>query len=288
MSATNGNFTPRERMRRAMNHQEPDRVPFDFGSTAVTSIAGMAYEKLKCHLGMPSETRIMTKQGQVAYVDEGILDIFGIDTRPLDPGAPDNWMDIEIDPLTYQDEWGVQWQRPEESNSYFLFKGSFEGDEMGTLEAIRRFRWPDPNDPGRFRGLRERASKLHEDTDYAVVFSPRATFWQEAARIRGFGDFFSDLVTNKKFVHALLDKILEIRLEITERMMAETRGLIDVVLFSDDLGTQSGPMISMQMYEEFVKPRQQLMVDAMKKSRPWRKNSFSLRWMHRHVSSAFD
>ena len=267
-------LTPRERVRMAMEHKEPDRVPFDFGSTAVTSIAGMAYEKLKRHLGSNSETRIMAKQGQVAHVDEEILRKFGIDTRPLDPGAPDNWTDIEIDPFTYQDEWGIQWQRPEESNSYFLLKGHFEGDENGKLEALRRFQWPDPKDPGRFRGLRERARKLHEETDYSVVFSPRATFWQEAARIRGFGDFFSDLVMNKKFVHALLDKILEIRLEITERMMAETRGFIDVVLMGDDLGTQSGPMVSMQMFEEFVKPRLKIYFESMKKADPGAKILF--------------
>ncbi|MEE9240330.1 MAG: hypothetical protein V3U53_03970, partial [bacterium] len=165
MASPNGTMTSRERMRRAMDLQAPDRVPFDFGSTAISSIAAFAYEKLKRHLGVDSETNILAKQGQVAFVDESILEKFCIDTRPLILNLPENWKDVVIDPFTYEDEWGVQWRRPEESNSYFLLKGCFEGDSNGTIDAIRRFNWPDPKDPGRYRGLREEAQKLHDETE---------------------------------------------------------------------------------------------------------------------------
>ncbi|MEK6711223.1 MAG: uroporphyrinogen decarboxylase family protein [Nitrospinota bacterium] len=268
MTAQSGALTPRERVRRAINHREADRVPIDFGSTAVSSIAALAYEKLKRRLGVESETRIMTKQGQVAFVDEEILKRFNVDTRCLLLGATEDWNDIQIGPRTYQDEWGVQWERTEESNSHFLLKGPFEEEGHGTIEALRRFPWPSSKDPGLYRGLRERARKLHEETEYAVVFYPRAGFWAEAEWLRGFGEFYSDLVTNKKFIHALLDKILEIKLEIVMRALTETRDYVDVVLAGDDLGTQNGPMISMQMYEEFVKPRQRLLFETMKRAAP--------------------
>ncbi|MFQ5896204.1 MAG: uroporphyrinogen decarboxylase family protein [Nitrospinota bacterium] len=270
MTSQNRSLAPRERMRRAMDHREPDRVPTDFGSISSSSIAALAYEKLKRHLGIGSETRLITKQGQVAYVDEAILEMFHVDTRSVTVGAPEDWADIAVGPRTYQDEWGVQWQRTEESNSYFLLKGPFQGDENGTIEAIQHFRWPDPKDPGRRRGLREKARRLHEQTDYAVVFAvyPSAGFWAQAEWMRGFEDFYTDLVTNKKFIHALLDRILEVKLEVTQRVLAETKGFVDVMLAGDDLGTQDGPMISMQMYGEFVKPRQRILFEAMKKAEP--------------------
>ena len=261
-------LTPRERVRRAMDHREPDRVPIDFGSTSSSSVSVLGYEKLKRHLGIESETRLMSMQGQVAFVDEAILKMFHADVRTVNMGAPENWTDIVIDPLTFQDEWGIQWQRTEESNSYFLLKGCFEGD-AGTLDALRRFHWPDPKDPGYYRGLRERARALHEETDYAVVLVyPASGFWAEAEWMRGFGDFYSDLVTNKRFVHALLDKILEVKLEMTQRVLSETNGFIDVMYSGDDLGTQDGPMISVKMYEEFVKPRQKILFETMKKTDP--------------------
>lgn len=268
MSSGRAGMTPRERLRAAMDHKAPDRVPIDFGSTSTTSIAALAYEKLKRHLGVEAETRILAKQGQVAYVDERILEMFHVDTRPLLLGPPENWNDIWVDPLTYEDEWGVQWQRTEESNSYFLLKGCFEGDGRGTVEALRDFRWPDPGDPARYRGLRDKAREFREKTDYAVVLTSAASFWAEAEWMRGFGDFYSDLVTNKRFIHALLDRILEVRLEMTVRALNETRGYLDVMLAGDDLGTQDRPMISPGMYEEFVKPRQKLLFEAMHKAAP--------------------
>jgi uroporphyrinogen decarboxylase len=100
------------------------------------------------------------------------------------------------------------------------------------------------------------------------VFTSAATFWADAEWIRGFGDFYSDLVTNKKFVHELLDKLLEIRLDMTERSLVEVDGYVDVILTGDDLGTQNGPMLSVPMYEEFIKPRQKILFDAVRKGAP--------------------
>ncbi len=45
-------MTSRERVRRAIDHQEPDRVPLDLGSTLVTGIAASVYAKLKKTLGI--------------------------------------------------------------------------------------------------------------------------------------------------------------------------------------------------------------------------------------------
>ena len=41
----------RERVIRALSHQEPDRVPFDFGSTVSSSMHVSAYQDLKTHFG---------------------------------------------------------------------------------------------------------------------------------------------------------------------------------------------------------------------------------------------
>ena len=43
----------RERLLTALNHQEPDRVPFDMGSTQVTGIHVVAYRDLRQALGLP-------------------------------------------------------------------------------------------------------------------------------------------------------------------------------------------------------------------------------------------
>ena len=50
-------MTHRERVLAAVDHQETDRTPLDFGGTLATSIVPSAYEKLKHHL---SETHPTT------------------------------------------------------------------------------------------------------------------------------------------------------------------------------------------------------------------------------------
>ena len=45
-------MTHRERVVAALNHEEPDRVPMDLGSTRVSSIAAVAYKALKAHFGV--------------------------------------------------------------------------------------------------------------------------------------------------------------------------------------------------------------------------------------------
>ncbi|MDP6777073.1 MAG: hypothetical protein QGI83_09945, partial [Candidatus Latescibacteria bacterium] len=66
-------MTHRERVAAALNHQEPDRVPMDLGSTRVSSISAVAYKALKAHFGLERETRIIDRIQQAAAVDEEIL-----------------------------------------------------------------------------------------------------------------------------------------------------------------------------------------------------------------------
>jgi uroporphyrinogen decarboxylase len=43
----------RERLLTALSHQEPDRIPFDLGSTQVTGIHVVAYRNLRAFMGLP-------------------------------------------------------------------------------------------------------------------------------------------------------------------------------------------------------------------------------------------
>jgi uroporphyrinogen decarboxylase len=45
-------LTPRERVLMALNHEEPDRIPIDFGAMRSTGISVSAYMKLREKLGI--------------------------------------------------------------------------------------------------------------------------------------------------------------------------------------------------------------------------------------------
>jgi uroporphyrinogen decarboxylase len=70
---------PRERLMRALRHEEPDRVPIDIG-TAVTSIHREAYMRLKEYRGLDqAPPRILDPVQQVVELEEPVLRRFKVD-----------------------------------------------------------------------------------------------------------------------------------------------------------------------------------------------------------------
>lgn len=254
-------MTSRERVLAALNHQEPDRVPVDLGQAEGDGITAAAYRNLIGYLGLPERPiAIKHKFGQVALVDEDVLRRLRVDFRFVEPGAPDGWTDLPVGENGYQDEWGVVRTMPPGSYYYDL-TGSPLADDA-TMSAIASHRWPDPDDPGRYLGLRERARYLHEETSYAVVANLNCSFFLRCFELRGWSNFYIDLAANTEFAEALMDRYLDIRLRIAELAMEQIGEYIDVVVVSgDDLGMIDRPLISPPMYRELVKPRQKRTFD---------------------------
>ena len=48
-------MTSRERVLAAINHQQPDRIPIDFGATGQTGISVCALKRLRDYLGLPEK-----------------------------------------------------------------------------------------------------------------------------------------------------------------------------------------------------------------------------------------
>ena len=72
----------RDRVLLALNHEEADRIPIDLGATIVSSITKRAYIDLKQYLGMPvEEITMLDFVQQLPYVDEALMERFGVDFR---------------------------------------------------------------------------------------------------------------------------------------------------------------------------------------------------------------
>jgi uroporphyrinogen decarboxylase len=246
-------MTHRQRVLAALNHQEPDRVPIDLGSTRCTSIHLAGYRRLKAHFGVDSPEAITDRMMQPALVDEAVLRALDIDTRGIFPGAPDKTPDVEIDETTYRDEWGVVRTRPDSSYWYDLKESALSGEI--SLQDILRHPWPDPDDPGRTRGVRERALKLKESGDYALVLNLAVGTVHISQYLRGFSDWYMDMAADQALIGALMDAITEVTTAIAGRMMAEVGDLADIVMTGDDLGTQDGPQVHPETYRKVIKPR---------------------------------
>ena len=74
-------MTSRERMRKAIHHQQPDRPPLDLGSTLVTGIQAGAYARLRKAIGVGGgPVRVYDPYQMLAEVEEPVKKALGVDT----------------------------------------------------------------------------------------------------------------------------------------------------------------------------------------------------------------
>ncbi|GMQ85366.1 MAG: uroporphyrinogen decarboxylase family protein [Acidimicrobiia bacterium] len=246
-------MTPRECFHASMNHEQPERLLIDMGKH-IGSIHKWEYAKLKEYLGddsMVNEDNILDRMAQTVVPDESLLQRFDVDFRWLVP----NWVQVteREDVLGYVDMWGVPYKAIASWDHCVV-----DGAPMknATLENIDDFRWPDPHDPEQFKGLGERAKHLFENTDYVIgADAIKAGVLMNSLQMRGYEEFFMDLLINKEFAEALMDRILSTLKDMWTHYMEEVGPYVQLVYLTDDLGSQSSLLISPKVFREMLMPR---------------------------------
>ncbi len=257
-------WTHRERVLAALNHEEPDRVPIDFGGAYATTIYFSAYENLKKHLGVvESEMGISTKRGRTALVDETILRRFDIDVRGLRLGAYEGGPNQEdIDEDNYRDEWGVVWTKTG-THPYITTDGPFY-NKVPTIEDLERHSWPDPDNPGLYRGLSERAEALRRDTDYAIILNLRLGIVHEGQFLRGYGDWLKDLYKRPEFANLLMEFTGGYCRKVVENSLKAVGDNVDIVWFGDDMAIQESTLFDPKIYRQLIRPHQERTISMVK------------------------
>ena len=242
-----------------LRHEPPDRVPVDLGSTAVSGIHQRANDGLKALLGIEADEPVHDVVQGLVVPDERILQRFGVDLRRVALRPPSNAAAIlpSEGEDTYHDEWGMRRQR---TDLYWEIVGYPLADAKA--EDLQYYPWPDPHDPGRVAGLAEEARRLYEETNYALVadFLGGGIF-EQALWMRGFERFMMDMVSDEPFATALLDILLELYIEFYTVYLEAVGPYVQIVAIGDDLGMQTGPLISPNLYRRLIKPRHKELYD---------------------------
>ncbi len=257
----------RERVLKALNHEEPDRVPIDLGGTPVTQVHPDAYEALLSHIGFPPEKLDEGQQGsfQAVTPSEDVLRHFDADVRGVSLGLPDGRPNEELDPLSYRDEWGVVWRKAAPRAPFINVAGPFQGLQDPGPGELATIEWPDAEDTGRVRGLRRRAEALRNETDYAIVLNLGNTTFALGQRLRGFTELLEDLLINKAFAGALLERVTDIVCDIADNALRQVGDLVDCVFFADDLGIQTQSFMRPELYREMVKPHHRRLAEVVRR-----------------------
>jgi uroporphyrinogen decarboxylase len=258
----------RERVLTALNHKEPDRVPFDMGGTVATGIQAKAYRRLRQYLGLPEkEVTIIDMLQQLALVDEDVMQRLGTDVRNISIRSTANFK-IELKETPdgqyryFYDEYQIGWRMPIDGGMYYdMFEHPLSGEI--TEEMVDHYVLPDPLDPTRFTGLREASQKILEQEKRALVIGNiSAGIFELLLWTRGFKDGYADWAGNPELSRKILRKYMDLQMAYWEKMFDVMQGIpIDVVQMADDLAGQNGMLISPISYRKQLKPFHKEMFD---------------------------
>jgi len=105
-----------------------------------------------------------------------------------------------------------------------------------------------------FRDLENKAKQLNEETEYAIMGSFGGNIIEEYQILRGYSNSMLDLVADPNFAESLIGKLTEVHLSNLEKYLQAVSKYIQVIQMGDDLGMQSGPQISLELYQTHIKP----------------------------------
>jgi len=285
-------MTSRERVLAALEHRETDRIPLDLSGHRSSGIAAIAYPKLRKFLSLEARPiRVYDIVQQMAVVDDDVLDRFGVDTIELGRSFAQDEQSWQ--PWTLPDGTACfvpAWTRLERQNNRWVIKSEsgrilahmpdgslyfeqtyfpfLESDDINAIsEVLGESMWTAiASPPGQIdsRELSEGAKRLRAGTDRAIIGLFGGNLFEIGQFLYRNDKFMMLLAAEPKHAHRFLDKLVEIHLANLEEFLAAVGEHIDIILFGDDLGMQTGPMMSPKMYCEFFKPRHKLLWNRAK------------------------
>ncbi|MBC7334346.1 MAG: hypothetical protein H5T85_07850 [Actinobacteria bacterium] len=130
-------------------------------------------------------------------------------------------------------------------------------------ELARNYRMPDPFQPGDLERIKEKIKKYRNE--YLIIGDITVTVFEGSWHLRGFSNFMVDLIENQDLANAIMDMVMEYHLEAGKKYVEYG---VDMIYMGDDFGGQSGPLISLDMYRRFFKPRHAKIIEELKKINP--------------------
>jgi uroporphyrinogen decarboxylase len=224
-------MSARERVRLALDHQETDRIPMALVCAGINEPVRSEFERYLKGKGHGNLT---------AYLDP-LIDIKGVApeyTGPrLEPGV---------------DIWGVGRQAFRYGLGMYNEINHWPLAGAASLDDIVRHRWPSA-DVFDYRVLPDRIAVAQADGERCLMAS-NGNIFETAWYMRGFEQMFMDMALAPELAHGILSRVTDFYIEYFRRILSAAPGAIDLVFTADDIGGQNGLLLSLEMWEQFIKP----------------------------------
>jgi uroporphyrinogen decarboxylase len=210
-------LTPRERILRVLQRQEPDRVPH--------------FEWL-----VDKKVRDAILPGCADHNDFAVR--MGHDAVLVDP----NFKKEALPGGRYRSEWGYVGQKTQEEH------GIEVESPIGTLADFERYAPPDPYAPGRYDAI-EKAMATYGER-YAVIVHLNDVF-SLPRYLMGMENLLMAIAAEPELVQALVDMSVDVNLKMAKEVAA--RG-VQIVYTGDDVAATKGPLMSPRHFRKLFYP----------------------------------
>ena len=283
-------MSSRDRVKAALRHEEPDRVPIDLGSTPSSGISAIAYEAYSRHIGMgKGKTRIYDVVQYLAQPEEEIINRFGVDI--LDIGRTFNDRDEDWYDITMPNGRIAQypsWFRPQKHDdgswnaihedgtriatmpegaqffdqTFFPWLDGYPDSRSGMDETLDEAMdkvlwsklvhspWDHAGEDDFWEQLRTRTLALREGTDKALMVVCGCNLFEWGTFLRRMDNFLMDLYLDRDNVAILMDLLMDRHMKTLEKVCDSVGDIVDVLRFGDDLGMDSGPFMGLDVYKD--------------------------------------
>jgi uroporphyrinogen decarboxylase len=221
-------MTSRERVLAALDHQETDRVPI---AMVCGGINPPALRALDAYLQQDRGI------GAQDYIDS-FLDVAEV------------WVTGEFG--QEWDMWGVGRMDVSYGEGSYSEIIHYPLRDMQSLQEIRSQSFPRVKDMAVDERVGE-IRQLRKQSDQSIVLA-NANLFETTWYMRGLEQAFEDMLLRPDLVHFIMDTVTTFFTDYFYAILKRCPGEIDMVFTADDIGQQDGLLLSLDMWEEFIKP----------------------------------
>ncbi len=228
-------LSSRERVRLALDHRETDRIPIAMVCAGINPPAHRALE-----------TYLQRERGMsVAEYLSPLIDIRGVGPEYTGPRLMREAESVE-------DIWGVRRKPTSYGSGSYDEIHHYPLQDAQTVDDLGLHRWPSV-EWFDYSVLPERIAASQADGEHCLMIA-NGNIFETSWYMRGFERMLMDLVLKPELAHAIMQRVTDFYVEHFTRILSVAEGKIDLAFTADDIGTQKGLLMSLEMWEESLKP----------------------------------
>ncbi|MHC4124182.1 MAG: uroporphyrinogen decarboxylase family protein [Planctomycetota bacterium] len=219
----------RERVRLALEHKETDRIPIAMICSAVNDSQTFdQYLQKECGISIDQYFK-------------PILDIVEIWPKYVGPPLKEN-----------EDYWGVTRKQVSYGPSYYDEIDYYPLAKAKTIDDLANYRWP-LTEWFDYTSILEQIKQINATEEYCIMVKGGNIF-ESSWYMRGFEKSIMDMAVAPELMDFIMHKVTDFYVTHSQKVLEAAKGSVDLMFTADDVGCQTGLLMSLEMLEKHITP----------------------------------